>query len=166
MFTKSMGSLLFLVLSLVVVLALMSSHKALANPDEYADFDHAAFEDDMKPIELSASDKAANEAVAQLVANEKILVFSKSYCPYCKRVKDLFSKLGYPFKVVELDQRDDGAAIQDALERRIGRRTVPQVFIGTSWIGGSDDTVDAYRKGRLTDLFKAIGLESENKQEL
>lgn len=54
--------------------------------------------------------------------------------------------------VVELDLRDDGGEIQQALSSLVGRRTVPQVFIDGKHIGGSDDTLEAYQSGQLTKL--------------
>lgn len=67
-----------------------------------------------------------------------------------------------PF-VVELDERDDGWNIQDALSEIVSRRTVPQVFINGKHIGGSDDTVEAYQSGKLAKL---LGIEVENKDDL
>lgn len=61
--------------------------------------------------------------------------------------------------VVELDQREDGSNIQDALGHIVGRRTVPQVFIDEKHIGGSDDTLEAYESG---ELAKLLGLAAED----
>lgn len=55
--------------------------------------------------------------------------------------------------MVELDEREDGWNIQDALSEIVGRRTVPQVFINGKHIGGSDDTVEAYESGKLAKLL-------------
>ncbi|EMS54641.1 Glutaredoxin-C8 [Triticum urartu] len=74
---------------------------------------------------------------------------------YCKRAKAVFKELELkkdPY-VVELDQREDGGEIQDALSDMVGRRTVPQVFIRGKHLGGSDDTVDAYESGELAKLL-------------
>ncbi|KAG6535947.1 hypothetical protein ZIOFF_000978 [Zingiber officinale] len=74
-------------------------------------------------------------------------------CRYCRRAKGVFKELGKDPFVVELDQRDDGPEIQDALSEFIGRRTVPQVFIHGKHLGGSDDTVEAYESGKLQTLL-------------
>lgn len=50
----------------------------------------------------------------------------------------LFEALSVPFHAVELDQRADGPAIQGALGGLTGASTVPRVFIGGEFIGGSD----------------------------
>ncbi|XP_073117345.1 uncharacterized protein [Elaeis guineensis] len=87
--------------------------------------------------------------VKDTVSSHDIVIFSKSYCPYCRRAKAVFRELNKVPHVVELDQREDGSNIQDALAVIVGRRTVPQVFINGKHLGGSDDTVEAYENGRL-----------------
>ncbi|KAF8035558.1 hypothetical protein BT93_C1558 [Corymbia citriodora subsp. variegata] len=89
------------------------------------------------------------------------IIFSKSYCPYCRKAKAVFKELNQIPHVVELDERDDGWKIQDALSQRIGRRTVPQVFINGKHIGGSDDTVEAYESGELSKLLGIAGNEED-----
>ncbi|GAB2267390.1 Glutaredoxin-C4 [Dionaea muscipula] len=91
--------------------------------------------------------------IKNTISSHKIVIFSKSYCPYCKKAKAVFKELEVEPFVVELNERDDGSSIQDALNRIVGRRTVPQVFIDGKHIGGSDDTVDAYQSGELAKLL-------------
>lgn len=57
------------------------------------------------------------------------------------RAKQALKSLGATCEIVELDQRADGHELQRTLAEMTGRRTVPNVFIGGSSIGGSDDTV-------------------------
>ncbi|KAJ6863604.1 glutaredoxin-C4 [Populus alba x Populus x berolinensis] len=85
------------------------------------------------------------------------------FCRYCKRAKGVFKELNQTPHVVELDQREDGHNIQDAMSEIVGRRTVPQVFIDGKHIGGSDDTVEAYESG---ELAKLLGVASEQKDDL
>lgn len=65
--------------------------------------------------------------VEQLIANNKIVVFSKSYCPHCRAAKQLFKSEGQPHQIIELDQVPDGDLIQQYLVSKSGARTVPQV---------------------------------------
>eukprot|EP00007_Cunea_sp_BSH-02190019_P008853 CAMPEP_0174236868 /NCGR_PEP_ID=MMETSP0417-20130205/6249_1 /TAXON_ID=242541 /ORGANISM="Mayorella sp, Strain BSH-02190019" /LENGTH=105 /DNA_ID=CAMNT_0015315565 /DNA_START=26 /DNA_END=343 /DNA_ORIENTATION=+ len=95
--------------------------------------------------------------VKDSVAQNPLVVFSKSYCPYCVRVKSLFNELGAKATVYELDQRGDGAELQDALGEITGGRSVPRVFIGGNFIGGCDDTMAVHRSGGLVDKLKAAG---------
>ncbi|GLT28039.1 hypothetical protein SLA2020_029960 [Shorea laevis] len=101
--------------------------------------------------------------VKKTVSSHKIVIFSKSYCPYCKRAKSVFKELNQVPHVVELDQREDGLSIQDAVSEIVGRRTVPQVFINGKHLGGSDDTVEAYQSGALAKL---LGIDTEDGDEL
>ncbi|XP_057486289.1 glutaredoxin-C4 [Actinidia eriantha] len=101
--------------------------------------------------------------VKKTVSSHSIVIFSKSYCPYCRKAKAVFKELNQVPHVVELDQRDDGWNIQDALSEIVGRRTVPQVFINGKHIGGSDDTVEAYESG---ELAKLLGVAAKDRDDL
>ncbi|XP_073132064.1 glutaredoxin-C4 [Henckelia pumila] len=112
---------------------------------------------------LEAKPKSPAAFVKKTISSHSIVIFSKSYCPYCKRAKAVFKELKQEPYVVELDEREDGANVQDALSQIVGRRTVPQVFINGKHIGGSDDTVEAYENG---ELGKLLGIATEGKEEL
>lgn len=57
--------------------------------------------------------------------------------------------------MIELDQVDDGADMQDALAEMSGQRTVPNIYIGKKHIGGNSDLQAI--KGKLPELLKAAG---------
>ncbi|CAH8285708.1 unnamed protein product [Eruca vesicaria subsp. sativa] len=103
-------------------------------------------------ISLVSSSPEA-EFVQKTISSHKIVIFSKSYCPYCRRAKSVFSELDQVPHVVELDEREDGWSIQSALGEIVGRRTIPQVFINGKHIGGSDDTIEAHESGELAKLL-------------
>ena len=100
----------------------------------------------------------------------RTVVFSKSYCPYCRASKATLQELGAQFLAIELDQigllprppnmtrlsgADDGQQIQDALEEITKQRTVPNIFINKQHIGGNSDLQQ--RKAELPTLLKAGG---------
>ncbi|KAJ7551794.1 hypothetical protein O6H91_06G028600 [Diphasiastrum complanatum] len=93
----------------------------------------------------------------QIVSQSPVVVFSKSYCRYCKKVKQLLGSLTQNLKVVELDQEGDGADLQKALAEWTGQRTVPNVFINGKHIGGCDDTIALNSKGQLLSLLQEAG---------
>ncbi|KAK3130990.1 hypothetical protein QOZ80_6BG0500610 [Eleusine coracana subsp. coracana] len=102
-----------------------------------------------------SSGSSPKSFVKSTVRAHDVVIFSKSYCPYCRRAKAVFKELELkkePY-VVELDQREDGGEIQDVLLDIVGKRTVPQVFINGKHLGGSDDTVEAYQSGKLAKLL-------------
>ncbi|KAK4437263.1 Glutaredoxin-C1 [Sesamum alatum] len=93
----------------------------------------------------------------QIVSSNPVVVFSKTYCGYCNRVKQLFSQLKVTYKVIELDEESDGDEIQTALAEWTGQRTVPNVFINGKHIGGSDVVVAKHQQGELVSLLAEAG---------
>ncbi|RJE26415.1 Glutaredoxin [Aspergillus sclerotialis] len=101
---------------------------------------------------------SAAKTKAQSIINENgVVVFSKSWCPFCKASKDLLAEFGAKFRAVELDQMgsDDGADIQSALQEITSQRTVPNIFVGQKHIGGNSDL--QAKKGELPALLKDAG---------
>ena len=92
-----------------------------------------------------------------LVSGNTVVVFSKSYCPFCVDVKKLLSQLGVTAKTIELDQEADGSAIQAALAEWTGQKTVPNVFIGGNHIGGCDATIAMHTQGKLVPRLTEAG---------
>ncbi|XP_063219783.1 thioredoxin reductase 1, cytoplasmic-like [Bacillus rossius redtenbacheri] len=94
--------------------------------------------------------------VDKFINDNGIFIFSKSYCPYCKKVKDLFSELAVQFGSVELDQIENGNEIQAALYEKSKQKTVPNVYISGRHMGGCSDVVEAQASGLLQDLLDAL----------
>ncbi|CAH0694630.1 unnamed protein product [Spodoptera exigua] len=65
----------------------------------------------------------------------------------------VFSKVKQPIKVYELDERDDGTAIQENLAAITGFRTVPQVFINGNCVGGGTDVKALHASGKLEPML-------------
>ncbi|KAH7566326.1 hypothetical protein ACOSP7_022756 [Xanthoceras sorbifolium] len=102
------------------------------------------------------ADNSVSAFVQNSIFSNKIVIFSKSYCPYCLRAKQMFAELHERPFVVELDLRDDGAQIMYVLLDLVGRRTVPQIFVNGKHIGGSDDLKAAVSSGQLQKVLSAI----------
>ncbi|XP_059503770.1 glutaredoxin 2 isoform X1 [Stegostoma tigrinum] len=86
------------------------------------------------------------------VVQNCVVIFSKSYCPYCMKAKSIFEEIGANFKAIELDHRKDGDHIQNILEELTGVRTVPRVFVNGKCIGGATDTHKLHSNGKLLPL--------------
>ncbi|XP_050257708.1 glutaredoxin [Quercus robur] len=108
---------------------------------------------------------ALNKA-KEIVSSNPVVVFSKTYCGYCKRVKQLFTQLGASYKIIELDEERDGSDIQSALAEWTGQRTVPNVFIGGKHIGGCDTIMEKYQAGQLVPLLTEAGAIANNSAQL
>ncbi|MCJ1301438.1 hypothetical protein MMC08_004238 [Hypocenomyce scalaris] len=98
---------------------------------------------------------AAKTKAQGIIDDNPVAVFSKSWCPYCKASKQLLTEMGARPYIIELDQVDDGAAIQDALYEITGQGTVPNVFIKQKHIGGNSDLQS--KKQELPSLLKEAG---------
>ena len=80
----------------------------------------------------------------------KIEIYTTPTCPYCHAAKTLLNQKGAEYtEITVLDP-----ALRAAMtERAHGRRTVPQIFIGETHVGGYDDMAALERQGRLDPLL-------------
>ena len=83
----------------------------------------------------------------------QVEIYTSPYCGYCTRAKSLLSKKGVTFQ--EIDVAADGARRSEMLARSGGRRTVPQIFIGDTHVGGCDDLMALDSRGGLMPLLQA-----------
>ena len=79
-----------------------------------------------------------------------VLIYTKDYCPYCKRAKQLLDEKGV--KYTEIDVTNDEAKQQEMVEKS-GRMTVPEIFIDGKHIGGCDDLYELEEQGKLNGLL-------------
>jgi glutaredoxin 3 len=83
----------------------------------------------------------------------KITIYTTPICPYCVRAKSLLKKKGAPFE--EIDVFMDCAARDEMEAKSNGRRTVPQIFIGSQHVGGCDELYSLENAGKLDALLSA-----------
>jgi len=62
------------------------------------------------------------------VSSNCVVIFSKTTCPYCKMAKNVFNEIGATYKVVELDEHNNGRRLQETLAQITGARTVSPVI--------------------------------------
>ncbi|KAI0830760.1 thioredoxin-like protein [Trametes gibbosa] len=110
-----------------------------------------------RPSAFQLKAMAAKDLVENTISENQIAIFSKSYCPFCKRAKALLTSKfpNVPTKIYELDEMDDGAAIQDYLGEKTGQSTVPNIFINQQHVGGCDAVVGLDHSGKLASLVSA-----------
>lgn len=92
------------------------------------------------------------DCIESVVSTHSVVVFSKNYCPHCRRALEALRTLTEPL-VIELTEIKDRMQVQKSLESMTGRFTVPNVFIGGKSIGGGDETVALFRSGKLGGLL-------------
>lgn len=81
----------------------------------------------------------------------KVLIYTKSYCPYCDRAKALLNDKGVQFEEIFLDDKPEE---YDTLKKRTGMMTVPQIFINDQLVGGYTDLAALDREGKLDEMLK------------
>ena len=86
---------------------------------------------------------------AEILMN-RIDIYTTAMCPYCVSAKQFLARKGLDFREVRVDLEADRR--QEMLARSGGRRSVPQIFINDSHVGGFDDLVAADRSGHLREL--------------
>ena len=89
------------------------------------------------------------------VAGNKVVVYSKTYCPHCTATKNLLNGKNAAFKLVELDTVPDGDKIQGKLAEKTGQRTVPSVWIGGQFVGGNSELQALNGSGELDGRLAA-----------
>jgi glutaredoxin 3 len=85
----------------------------------------------------------------------RIEIYTTRYCGYCQSAKALLARKGVAFS--EIDVTGDHKERSRMVERANGRMTVPQIFIGSTHVGGFDDLYDLERAGRLDPLLVTDG---------
>ncbi len=82
-----------------------------------------------------------------------VKMYTTQTCPYCVRAKTLLQQRG----VSQIDEIriDLDASARAAMVAQTGRRTVPQIFIGDTHVGGCDDLVALDQRGGLAPLLAA-----------
>jgi len=81
----------------------------------------------------------------------QIEIYTTHYCPYCHAAKRLLSRKGAEF--TEIDVSGDAKRRSEMVMRANGRMTVPQIFIGSTHVGGFDDLSALDRAGQLDSLL-------------
>ena len=77
-------------------------------------------------------------------------MYATNWCGYCARARALLESKNVPFEEIDVDARPEARAEMMA---RSGRRSVPQIFIGETHVGGSDDLHDLDASGGLDPLL-------------
>ncbi|WP_251358912.1 glutaredoxin 3 [Kangiella sp. TOML190] len=78
-----------------------------------------------------------------------IVIYTKSYCPFCIRAKHLLDSLALSYQEISVDGKPE---LQNEMAQMAGARTVPQIFVDQKPIGGNDDLQALYRANKLDAL--------------
>lgn len=83
---------------------------------------------------------------------KKVTVYTTQYCPYCTRAKNLLKTRGIAFEEIDLSNDEKK---REEIQKKTGWSTVPMIFIGDEFVGGSDDLHALDAKGQLVKKVSA-----------
>jgi cysteine synthase A len=110
-----------------------------------------------------ALDPGAEAHVARLLEQTPVLIFGLQWCDFSLAVRKFLQQQAVDFRTIELDSpeyaKDDlGLKIRAALAQRVGRRTIPQIFIDGTAIGGCTELFDGWRTGSVQQRLSECGV--------
>jgi glutaredoxin 3 len=82
---------------------------------------------------------------------KSVKIYTTTYCGYCARAKELLVRKGVAFE--EIDVTGDDESRERLVQLSGGRRTVPQIFIGSTHVGGYSDLARLEADGKLDGLL-------------
>ncbi len=85
------------------------------------------------------------------MAAAKVQLYATGWCPYCTRARQLLISKGVEIEEIDVDARPDA---REEMIARSGRRTVPQIFINQTHVGGCDDLIALNDAGGLDPLLQ------------
>merc|ERR1711879_557060 len=94
------------------------------------------------------------ESVTKFIADNKVAVISKSYCPYCTMAKSALDSINADYQVMEIENDSNMDKIQDHMKKITGARSVPRVFVNGKCIGGGTETSQFVKNGKLVEMLK------------
>ncbi|ODS50357.1 MAG: alkyl hydroperoxide reductase subunit F [Halanaerobium sp. 4-GBenrich] len=81
--------------------------------------------------------------------NLKIEVYSKDWCPYCKKAKAFLKSKGLKFEEIDIEEENN----YEVMQERTGNKTVPQIIINDQSLGGYDDLIALENEGQFNKLI-------------
>lgn len=79
-----------------------------------------------------------------------VVIYSSDFCPYCMRAKHLLKSKSIDFKEICVDGKPE---LRREMMVKSNQRTVPQIWIDDTHVGGCDDLYALERAGKLDDLL-------------
>ena len=85
------------------------------------------------------------------ITMKKIVIYTTTICPYCVRAKALLKRKGLNYEEISAN---DEKVRDDMIKKAGGRRSVPQIFIGDTHVGGCDELYALDKEGKLDKMVK------------
>lgn len=153
-----------------VPIAMTESEVAISNSTPACRFEASSPSPTPAPaLSNSNRDVEAEQFIADVLRENKVVLFALQWCEFCWSVRRMFAALDITYRSVDLDsvelqEGDWGGRIRRALTALTGMETIPQIFVGGELVGGCTETFDHWRSGRLQSLLTAHGMQFNGKE--
>ena len=114
--------------------------------------------DDAQQAEPLNDDAVAYVHDVTHVDDRPVVMFALEWCEFCWSARKFFKKLGIDYVSVDLDsvayqEGNRGGEIRRVLADQTGAKTIPQIYVGGTHVGGCTDLFDKYKDGTLQPLL-------------
>jgi len=107
--------------------------------------------DNIKSRFFGTSESMMNEREDDAAASEPaVVMYSTRFCPFCMRARALLQQKDVRYRDIAVDGKPD---LRREMAEKSGRNTVPQIWIGTTHIGGCDELMQLERDGGLDAML-------------
>lgn len=83
---------------------------------------------------------------------KNVTIYSKPQCPYCEKAKQLFNSLSVPFEEINVLEHPEK---REEVSQKNNWYTVPMIFVGDEFVGGSDDVHKLHAEGKLMEMLNS-----------
>jgi glutaredoxin 3 len=83
----------------------------------------------------------------------EVVIYSSNFCPYCMRAKQLLNSKSVAYDEIVVDGQPE---LRREMMVKSNQRTVPQIWVGESHVGGCDDLFALERAGKLDELLATV----------
>ena len=104
----------------------------------------------------SYDEAAVSTQMETYIAENPVMIFSFSTCPFCKNAKKLLNDMDVAYKAIELNEMEGGMAIRAELAKKTGRTSMPNIWIGGQGIGGCNDGPGIMTLKKNGELYKML----------
>ena len=84
----------------------------------------------------------------------KVTIFSKSYCPFCVKIKDFFTQMDIPFTSYEYDLKQIPDSVISDMQKDTNFYTFPSIFIGEAHVKGYTDVMKLVKSNQIASIFE------------
>ncbi|AKJ93697.1 glutaredoxin 1 [Raccoonpox virus] len=102
----------------------------------------------------------AEAFVQERLDNNKVTIFVKFTCPFCRNALDILNKYSFrrgAYEIVDIKDFKPESELRDYFEQLTGDRTIPRIFFGKTSIGGYSDLLEIDNMDALGDILSSIG---------